>query len=398
MPKKQPEMGTRSPFNLRIGINRDTFRGVDKEADPGAIGDEYFQHAENIRIDRSGKVIGRGGQERINSVALSGCVDAIIDDEHPGEQTLRMFYDERGTNASTFQIRGLGVDDSDPDDIIDNAGATIAAALVVFEGDVLAASGTKVYTIDIPLGTATELFDIGGATDITTMLVHDLRLWVLAGTDVYVWDGTSSTAAGSGLGGAAFQGLIFRHAGDIWYGNRNTLKRYDGGSWTSIALPGSLTSFDPYSAATLSGVTYIAGQDDVGVGNTDMCIVSITGATTALARRIDTYTSVNDNQIALHVRNSILYYGYANASGEVVVGRRVAGSYTDAWRNVTTDISPGSTTDTCRVMFSFDGRLYMSGLLGSRQIARSGTSFTGAWSTFAEQDTSIGTHYILFEG
>lgn len=76
-PKNQ-ELGTRSPYRQRMGIDIPTFRGVNKEADPGAIDNSQWQHAYNARI-AAGGIVSRGGQEAALDSAVDGCIYGMID-------------------------------------------------------------------------------------------------------------------------------------------------------------------------------------------------------------------------------------------------------------------------------------------------------------------------------
>lgn len=79
MPKGSPkELGARTPFSLRAGIDVPRFGGINKQRDPGAIGDEEFQ--ELINVDwKETKLVNRAGLTKLHSTALDGEVRGLFD-------------------------------------------------------------------------------------------------------------------------------------------------------------------------------------------------------------------------------------------------------------------------------------------------------------------------------
>lgn len=75
---KGEEQGTKTPVDLRIGIDIDGFKGVYTNRDPGAIPREALQRARNVRIDE-GMPVPRGGQEKILETPIDSAWDGICD-------------------------------------------------------------------------------------------------------------------------------------------------------------------------------------------------------------------------------------------------------------------------------------------------------------------------------
>lgn len=409
MPRQQPESGRRSPLRLRLGINLDTFRGINLENDPGAIGDDELQLANNIRILANGKIVGRGGQEKVNTSAMSGCVDGLIDDEmnDDDDEDSRLFYDKNGTNASTFKVVGTKAGES-PEDVVDNLGANEFARFAEFEGRLIACNKSSFYEIDPAIGTGT-LLDTTGATandtDINGVVLHDFKLWFAAKENkVYTWDGDTVATVGTGLGGYAGNspdpgGKVFRYKGDAYFTNAHVFKRYAGGTWTAVALPGSLTSFRCFGAVELLDVLYLFGADRIGAANINFVIVSYNGTATAVARTV-TNEAVAANSFTgvtcAVVVDDVMYFGWHNTTTDnVIVGRYDGTTWTNTYHDVTAD---GVSTGAPRAMAHFDRRLWMSGTFGFPLMRSEQDDFTDAWTEVDSDDTAIAIDFVVFEG
>lgn len=75
---KGSEKGVRGVYSLRVGLDIPRFRGVNREHDPGAIGADEFQYAENVRHDGM-RLKSRPGLAKVNgSAQLTGKVMGIF--------------------------------------------------------------------------------------------------------------------------------------------------------------------------------------------------------------------------------------------------------------------------------------------------------------------------------
>lgn len=407
--KNQPEAGIRSPFRMRLGIDFDSFRGMNKEADPGAIRDDEFQDAKNCRILANGMVVPRGGQEAVNEVAMDGDVDAIIDDERKDDEvTSRLFYDKNGTTPNTFQLVALKQGEDTGESVVDNVGlADNNVRLIDFEETLIGISKSTLYEIDPVLGTST-LLDTTGATaddtDITGVVKHDFKLWLAAREDnVYTWDGSSIVTVGTSLGTMAGDGYdqggkIFRYLGDAIYTNAHAMARYAGGAWTSISLPGGLMSFRCFDAKELDGVLYLLGADVKGANDVDIVIVSYDGTSTAVARTLGNETSPTSRTGVSCgvVVDNVLYFAWSDpADHHVILGRYDGTTWTNNYQDVTgDDLSSGDPWS----MAYFDRRLWIGGTSGFPLARSEQDDFTQPWTEVENEDDSLAYAMLVFKG
>ena len=86
MPKpRDTEAGVRNTQSFRVGIDMPRFRGMNRNADAGAISNEEFWTLVNIRLSGDGPITSRPGLEPVLDSALDGCVVGIFDDRNPSE-------------------------------------------------------------------------------------------------------------------------------------------------------------------------------------------------------------------------------------------------------------------------------------------------------------------------
>ena len=78
--KKGQELGTKSPWKMRAGIDLAGFTGINRQKHPGAMFDSEVYDAINVRIV-GGRLDNRWGQEKMSSTPLATCVLGIFDDE-----------------------------------------------------------------------------------------------------------------------------------------------------------------------------------------------------------------------------------------------------------------------------------------------------------------------------
>ena len=244
MARQQPELGTKSPFRLRLGQNIDRFRGVNREADPAAIRDDQFQDAVNIRLTAAGKVTPRGGQSKVNTTAMDGCIEALVDDEI-GDGIGKLYW-ANGTNKlftySNTQFPKVQVKaiETTKDGSIVGAYDTYA----VLADDAADASIRSVLATQDPDAIIEDQFTIASQTVRDAMRL-DTNLFLLVSTvlgnaKVYVWDGSSASLSDdSGVVPGSIFGNLATLGSSIYYlvphAATGLIRKYTAGVWSTEA-------------------------------------------------------------------------------------------------------------------------------------------------------------------
>lgn len=288
----QPERGERSPFVLRFGISVPGCVGIYKEPDPGAIPVNALQDGINIRID-AGEIVERGGQEKANTVAMTGCILGMIDVS--GMQGFFVAYQEE--QGHLFTPFGRTLDDVTPTvstQTLTNiaAGVALPASVTPYYSmprKLFLPFRGKLYVTAIDTATTPSsagLFELSlspSSTDVAdqegsltfVQAVTGASSWVVVkeaigevayiGTltgNVYRWDGTSFTQEATAIGTNRL--IMFSYAGDIYAASTNSLVKRGGSAatWnTSYAMPSGVTTFHPSAGIEYESVALIAGND-----------------------------------------------------------------------------------------------------------------------------------------
>lgn len=394
MAKQQPELGRKSPIRLRLGVDIDTFRGVNKENDPGAIHDTEFQDLVNARVLANGKVVGRGGQERIITDPMDGCVVDIVDDDPPYEPSAsRLYYDVPGNLSHSRSV--WGADSLDVHNFIGEVDMLeeYSRRFASYGGQLLVsrASTRAMESVNLETGETTvefqELddfirafayFDFGDPEEGDKLIV---AISDDATDKVKQWGGGGSvTEIGSGINGPDL--LMPRLCtsenvhDDLFYANTDRLKRYNAGAWTNIALPGGLTKWqtrDLVDGGSLNRV-FLCGYDDLAtdVGK----ILSYDGATATVARTIANCTVVSAGAML----GSIFHYAWTHSgTGQVNIGRYDGSTWNDTYKNLTGDFA-GIAGPVYR-LYVFNSNLHAGlGGSGTHKLLRSHSgSVSGTW-------------------
>ncbi len=279
MPIKPPESGIRSPYHLRLGIDIPRWRGLNKEKDPGAIGDDEFQEAVNIRILPNGAIRPRGGQSKVNTSAMAGCVEGIFDDEI-GVETAKLYGGVDG--SGTLHVFGYNP----------YVSPTVQAAGDGTLGSVIGARAARAYCErEVGSDRVIQSIDAGGdqQTEFTIAMatVQPFRLSSgvesgdslylvtanAAGTEarLYKWDGASLTlddSVGPTHAHGGGRSRVVARDGEVFYvanntsgsGNSVVRKRSTAGAWSDhVTFP--VTSFAVVNLVDFNGTLYASSGD-----------------------------------------------------------------------------------------------------------------------------------------
>lgn len=390
MPRNQPEAGNRSPFRLRVGVEVDTWRGVNKESDPGAIADSQFQSAINVRILPNGSVICRGGQSKLFGNALGGCVTGIFDDERPAVPTQWWFGGgyNGGPNPNniigidtTVNAMSLFVDPTYPYGGFWWAATFYNGAIHVMITD----NNTQIALVKWdPVNQQTVLLhDFSGAglganPNPTGLTVANglLYIGIMDGSThckVYTWDG-ASVVFDSDLGAMTAPPIMATYNNEPYIAICAALTahadapiyRRTGGVWSSLGAP-SISAFD---MAVFNGKLYICGKIGVVGGNYAGKILSWDGASLAVVRTL-TFASNRATVFTLGVMGGFLCYVYADdkypslgGSGAFLVGTYDGTTWTDSAKDLTAQFGVSVTTDPyALIAFVSSNTLYVMAVL-----------------------------------
>jgi hypothetical protein len=291
MGDKQPELGAKSTLSRRLGVEIETFRGVNKEADPSAIRDDELQDGINIRIMPNGSIKNRDGLAKAFTTAMSDCATLIADDEFDNAGTL--YYDTE-TSGGSFDFRSADKNDVATQPFTNALQVSQSNEskrwAIVFRGEIIAFASNKLYSMDFVSGTATLRATVGASASPDTTINSAAvvkgtavdggdRLYLAGDGTVWYWDGSGheviqdATTLGGSSGSGTNGAFVAYYAGDLVYCNTDIFRKRNGGSWTSVALPGTLTEWQPMDLVGYKNKLYIMGADRLGGGNTQSRIL-----------------------------------------------------------------------------------------------------------------------------
>ncbi len=380
MPRKQPELGTKSPFRLRLGIDIDRFRGVNKESDPGAIQDTEFQELRNVRLLPSGAVAARKGQEALNTSAVTGCVTGIFDDEDV-IGTNKLYYTQ--ISGGTDLLRTINTHDTIASlHSGDELNSEYRRCLADFDGVLISSKedSDDLYSVNPSTGAYTHIADLSGDNFTADFAHFDGQLWIVveAGLSdkVYSWDGTNITLDDSldgpvGTFGARIASYKpYGGTADLFYSSDHSVRKRNGGSWDAVALPGGLTAFEAGDMVPYAGKLYLLGLDNTG--SNAAAILAYNGSAISL---VNSPTGGRWVMSAAEF-NGFLYYAWIReADDDMMIGRYDGMFWDDDYKNLTDDIASTNNASAYRMVYWRDD-LYIcssAGLLRSPGLDVSGT-------------------------
>ncbi len=387
MPLKPEEQGDRQHVDLRAGgIGIQGWRGVRREGDPAAIGDDQLWYIENSRL-LGGKIITRGGQAAVNTVAASGCIDGFFDAGDMGAQDPSTyvspgFYVTNGTSSFPSKIDTDGTFSVVVSETTDNLAAyedyiyyrsTITQFKRFELGTTSSANTFSIAKIDAnDVGAST-----GGTANGYLYIIYGYN-HTLTPTNgrIYQWDGTTATSVNSFAYADTGSELTF-DTNDRWrlfpfqsgwvavsvesetrfiYRNAaGTLSfpRYAG----TIAGPDTISATGEGRSAVLGSKIYIPVTHDISGGNYVTMIQSFDGSTVTTERTLETAPiSPAINLGGIVTFGSAIYWAYSAVSGTVVrIGKYDGVTWTDNFATVATGLSGATVRD----INEHDGSLYV---------------------------------------
>ena len=285
MPRpKGQEQGLRNPLILRSGITLPEFHGINKERDPGAIADNQFTDLVNVRLV-GGRVDCRGGQAKLNSIPMDGCILGLWDSEtewpdedSSGRALLMHTLDSAPTTdgIKTYSVTtGLvAAGDASSGFFPEPEAAPAQGFLRDGSATVMGNNFGGLYCSSVRFGTSSDIY-MGSIT----------------GGNVAVLDSNGSVVVQTtGLGSAAAKVLVAYYNGDIYAFTGNyAYRRSSSGVWTSLVMP--TTAYLPSGWAAYRGKRYVSGYDTVAAERYPT-ILSCDGVTVATAFQVSITTGM----------------------------------------------------------------------------------------------------------
>lgn len=387
-----------NPFQFRPGINGfPRWRGVNKQGRPSSIQPNELRDGINLRFSGD-DIVNRGGQSQLSANTVTGCVFGIH--ENPSQWQSVKFYaaSDEPTTVSYSQE-----DDPVVQTITDTCPSSARnLGYVAFNGLLHYASGLTLYKVEpIPVLPGQDQSDVGGLTRAVKLatladsantsavmpptLDDDDNIFIGSTTngEVYRWDGTSIIEDTGTALGASPQVLVVYHEDLFVFGNHYANKRA-GGAYTSVSMPGGLTSFRPFDAVIYKDVLYIAGYDRVSGTEFNPKILSYNGTALAVARSpsaTGTVGEADEGVRSLAVFNGFLFYGWrdpGSGSGLGKIGRFDGSSWVDDHKVLHTQFGNTQTMSLLAQPYSLFAIAWECS--GSAKIVESpGTTTSGTW-------------------
>lgn len=338
------EKGVQQILKRRCGIDFSTWKGVNKENDPGAIDDAEWQLAENVRIDGN-DVSSRGGQSKAYDEAAVGCIYGMIDID----KSIGFYTNDSLADANAF----IYVFDPDSDtysQVVDNPNAseveidlavgsgvtgffsTCREANLSFRGNLYTfgeeaslATGDGFYLITPPQdptsgqdASLTRIFgvaervssyclttEIGVGTDGTAVVGEILYFGTITGGKIYRWDGTTLTEEASGIGSERI--IMGTYRNEPFAAATDTVVSRNDGAWdTSYAVPVA-SPWNPVAMKEYVNDLFIAGVDD-NSETASNAVLRLDGSTQTLSVSFSSGQRCSD----LEVWDGTLMLGYVD--------------------------------------------------------------------------------------
>lgn len=303
------ELGVRSPFNIRVGLDVPRFRGMNRQSDAGAIGDDQFWLIQNARIDGTG-IKNRPGLSALFTEALSGCVYGIFDDLNPADDGNAIFWGDSSVihgvspefwtaMATTTLSERIPVTMNGQHIIIGDSGTgyvfsyVTAAGAPTFSEDLLFTSASAeaapvVRSAVFWSGAAWYLLSSGDT--------NNAEIWQFPGGSVGVLDTTLS-------GFTDIRSVLATDGSDLYVASQNKIRQRDDGAWTALSFPGGLTSW------TLTGWYGVSRPPSIFFAGVD--------TTVAAASQVNTLIEVNNGTASIFCQDVPTYDGANNSYSDV---------------------------------------------------------------------------------
>ena len=405
------------------GIDR--WGGINTEGDPASIPDNCLVYTQNTRLS-GGKILSRGGQAAVNTVATNGCIDGFFDAGDMGAQDPASFAYEAcsvgtGSSVSTrLYLAGDGVLDPtvsyyDETNLVvlhseDYGGSGRTANLLAADGTlnkVIVGVQNLVYTLAensaVPAlaftSTTSAMFlasyaKFGANHYFGRVETASNAPFSTSDSDVCVWNGTDLSGgtyelAESNTGRwpllAAYNSDLYAcYTSDTRTSGgpnttTNTLYYRNGGAWTNITFP-----IDRFVAnhmvvigsdLWIAGVQYLNdadGQPKVGK------IVKVNGTTATVERTINGGASFGAQVKQIIPDGGDFYYLWTHEDNtDTLIGSCLSSVYTDSAKTInSSSLSP-------RYLGKIGSNHYFANVSGGL-VLESTTNLTGTYTTLTD--------------
>lgn len=405
------------PFQRRTGISGLTrWRGVVKEGRAAAIGSDRLRDGINVRL-QGDEIANRGGQEKVNTTAVDECIVGIWDAQSE-ETTAGKLWLAGGLNtgAINFILSSYHPDNSPAfQSVVGHASATGGIPLFVREDTLHFGIEQNIFQlvpIKPPIGD--DVLEAGGFTHVERFILSDPRsaitdlltgITYVSGHDnsgdggVFSWDGTT-LENDSGAQFGTDRPIMMSYHEDTFAVSTHLLKKRNGGTWDTIAMPGSLTAFVPNDWAVFEDVLYIAGHDNTGPSAKVTKLLSYDGTTLAVARTPSASSGDGDGVVTVAVAFDLLYYAWVESNtNNLFLGTYDGSTWTDSHKDMS---AAGVGTD---VITATDSLLYRGDLFmiveraapeSDVALVRSPASATSGTWVEVQGDLGTGEELLIF--
>lgn len=368
-----PAQGIRSRFDRRPGVGGfPEWMGVKKEGDTASLAPNQFRDLINVRL-KGNSIAVRGGQSKLNSVALAGgCISGIFPAEFNPEITpcpgggassdigtdvgARLYFIGPGAPPGVLDGPVQCYDQTNGIRRINLPGVSAELAngtstIVVFANN--GGSNAEIFTIPRNSLTPTLKVSAGISGTVRWALRIASNDYIFADDAINIlkWDGSSSSVSveasvARSCVAAVYGGSAYAHT----QGSPGVLRKRIAGAWgTTFADPQS--GFVASDIRVLGANLYVsgyAGSPAAGIIN------KFDGAVQTVARTLAAST-LGKHITAMIVVDSILYYAWRDLSAPTAIhiGKFDGTTWTDEWNAL-----PGSSALGVFAFVEYDNRIY----------------------------------------
>lgn len=213
-----------------------------------------------------------------------------------------------------------------------------------YAGDLYAHDGTYMHRCTaaarsgVVSGATFPVFATGMVVNSSVEYQGYLYMGGLSSADVTRWNGSVLETDEASVVTAPTIMAVFRET-LLAFGTHSCKKRNLDGSWSSVSMPGGVTSFKPRAAVTYKDRLYIGGYDDA-TDNTGV-ILTYDGTSLTVARTLTVSASSGDvGCVDLAVTFGYLYYAYNALDMSVAkIGRYDGTTWTDSHKDMNAVVS-----------------------------------------------------------
>lgn len=400
------EGGVRSPFSNRVGIDLPTFRGTNRQDDPGAIGEDQFWTLQNVRVDGAG-VGCRNGLSEVFTNAMDDCIYGIWDDRNPPDDGDAIFMASR-------QAYGPQVWAADP--LQPSGYGRIAAPFngaVIYVDDAGIGHLVDYTTTDgVPAFTSVEVFTYASTFADPAVLgaleFQGALYFVVYGNDqtyneIWRWTGgaTAELEISTGIENSAYANIA-TDGNDIYYSSQSVsgdqVRKRNGGTWDDLTMPaGAGTNWTPvgWNGVSKPPYVYMAGfdADEADVDKVIIILQILDETVTVLSNAVPTWNGTTSTYGLLAEMDGALYI-----AGPVTNGTdsyrlfQITGSGTPTVvANLTTQLAVGDIGQTALLqLYTWRNQLYGSFPSTPNAVfARSAVGDTTTWTSITVDNQTV---------